>query len=467
MVNSLAADLRRLIGEGKVSTEQEHIERYSGDALGTFRAFRAAERLSARPVAVVWPADTQDVSRLLRFAGSQRIPVVPYAAGTGVMGAAASVEGCIVLNLTRMCSVLEVSREDRCVRAQAGAILEDVSTALEREGMLLGHDPWSRPIATVGGAISTDGVGYLAAGYGSMGQQVLGLEVVLPTGEVVRTRAVPNTSLGPSLNHLFIGSEGTLGVITEATVQAFPQPEQRLLRAFVFPEFEAGYRAVTDLFAQGLRPALLDYGDEYWPEDGQESREATLYLAFDGLREDVEARHRRASEVCRRFGARDAEEGEAQQYWNTRHASAERYKREVLQDPKAARRRRSGWRMDYLHVSLPASRVLEYRRRCQEFLASRRIAVHEWSLWARPEFFSFLIGAEDDTPDAAGRMAEAVDTVLVLAQDMGGSMEYCHGVGIKLAHLYGRELGAGVQVVRDIKRALDPNNILNPGKLAG
>ncbi len=467
MVNSLTADLRRLIGEGKVSTEQEHIERYSGDALGTFRAFRAASRLSARPAVIVWPADTQDVSRLLRFASSHQVPVVPYAAGTGVMGAAAPVEGCIVLNLQRMCSVLEVSREDRTVRAQAGAILEDVSTALEREGMLLGHDPWSRPIATVGGAISTDGVGYLAAGYGSMGQQVLGLEVVLPTGEIVRTRAVPNTSLGPSLNHLFIGSEGTLGVITEATVQAFPQPEQRLLRAYVFPEFEAGYRAIKELFAQGLRPALVDYGDEYWPEDGQESREATLYVAFDGLREDVEARGRRASEVCRRFDARDAEEGEAQQYWNTRHASAERYKREVLQDPRAARRRRSGWRMDYLHVSLPASRVLEYRRRCQQVLASRRIVVHEWSLWARPEFFSFLIGAEDGTPDAAERMADAVDAVLVLAQDMGGSMEYCHGVGIKLAHLYGRELGAGVQVVRDIKRALDPNNILNPGKLAG
>ena len=122
--------------------------------------------------------------------------------------------------------------------------------------------------------------------------------------------------------------------------------------------------------------------------------------------------------------------------------------------------------MDYLHVAIPVSKVLEYRRRCQKLLSSRDVTVKEWSLWGRPEFFSFLIAEETDAGEETSvSMVHAVDQVLTLAQDMGGTMEYCHGVGIKLGHLVDREMGSGATVVRRIKRALDPDNILNPGKL--
>ncbi len=124
--------------------------------------------------------------------------------------------------------------------------------------------------------------------------------------------------------------------------------------------------------------------------------------------------------------------------------------------------------MDYLHVALPVSRVIEYRRRCEKIFADRSVIVREWSLWARPEFFSFLISEEtDQSDDSSAAMEATVDEVLRLAQEMGGAMEYCHGVGIKLAHLAGDEMGSGLGVLRKIKKALDPNGILNPGKLAG
>ena len=122
--------------------------------------------------------------------------------------------------------------------------------------------------------------------------------------------------------------------------------------------------------------------------------------------------------------------------------------------------------MDYLHVALPVSQVLEYRRRCQKILADRSVVVREWSLWGRPEFLSFLIVEEDGAEQRTSvSMADTVDEVLTLAQEMGGTMEYCHGVGIKLAHLMEREMGAGITVFRRLKGTLDPNNILNPGKL--
>ena len=467
MNSGLVADLERLLGSGNVSIDRDELDRFGGDALGVYRAFRATKRLDAQPAVVVWPTDSQAVSKLLRFANLRSIPVVPYGGGTGVMGAATATQGCIVLNLQRLDTILDVSTQDMTSSFQPGVVLETAATALDDAGLVLGHDPWSRPIATVGGAISTDGVGYTAAKHGSMGEQVLGLEVVLPDGEIVRTKGVPKSSSGPSLNHLFIGSEGTLGVITEATLRAFPRPERRQLRAFEFPDFESGFEAVARLYAEGVRPAMVDYGEEMWSRDSP-IEEATLYLSFEGFREDVEVHDARSREVCRRFGGRDGDQEEVERFWETRHASGERYRSEVLEasNPGKARNRRSAYRMDYLHVALPISRVLEYRRRCQSVLASRRVIVREWSLWARPEFFSFLIVEDGDTgEETSASMAETVDSVLSIAQEMGGAMEYCHGVGIKLAHLMEGEMGTGLGVVTRMKKALDPANILNPGKL--
>ena len=384
------------------------------------------------------------------------------------MGAAATSEGCIVLNLQKMKGIIGISKEDMSMRLQAGVLLEDAAEALAETGLLLGHDPWSRPIATVGGAISTNGVGYTAAKYGPMGEQVLGLEAVLPEGEVVHTKGVPKSSAGPSLNHLFIGSEGTFGVITEATLRAFPRPEKRILRAMLFPDFESGFHAVAEFYAQGVRPAMVDYGEELWARGSSSAGEATLYLAFEGFRQDVEAHVMKATEICRRFDAHDGDAEEVHRFWETRHASGERYRKEMLEShsPDSAGRRRAGYRMDYLHVALPVSRVLEYRRRCQSILDRHRVVVREWSLWARPEFFSFLIFEEEDRGEETSlAMGEAVDEVLTLAQEMDGAMEYCHGVGIKLAHLMEKEMGTGMDVLRTMKRALDPHNIMNPGKL--
>ena len=470
MNTGLIAELRAIVGSNNVSTDARHLDRFAGDALGVFRAFRSAGRLSAQPGVVVWPGDTREVSQLLKLANGHQVAVVPYGGGTGVMGAATQLDGCIVLNLRRMNSILSVSKEDLSARLQAGVLLGEAAAELERSELVLGHDPWSQPIATVGGAISTNGVGYTAAKYGSMGEQVLGLVVVLADGEIIQTKDVPKPSYGPSLNSLFIGSEGTLGVITEATVRAFPWPEKRILRGMTFPDFESGFDAVAALYAEGVRPTMVDYGEEFWCGSSASDQNAALYLAFEGFTEDADVQDRRARDICARLGGREDDSAEVRDFWASRHASAERYREDVLlaSNPREARNRRSDYRMDYLHVALPTSRVLEYRRRCQEVLTSYQVKVREWSIWARPEFFSFLI-SEDGDPghETSLSIAEVVDQVLVMAQDMGGTMEYCHGVGIKLAHLMDSELGTGMEIVRKIKKALDPNAILNPGKLAG
>ena len=464
MTSALHQDLARILGGGGVASDGHTLARYGGDALGSYRAFRAAPLLDRVAAVVAWPTETEQVASLLRYANSIRMPVIPYGGGTGVMGAAVATDGAIVLNLQRMNGVIDVSGADFTARLQPGVILEDAHTAMMGQGLRLGHDPWSRPIATVGGAISTDGVGCTAAAHGSMGDQVLGLEAVLANGDIITTRSVPKSSYGPSLDRLFISTEGTLGVVMEATIKAFPRPESRSMRAFVFPEFESGFNAIVTMQAEGVLPAVMDYGDEPAADD---ALEATLYVVFEGFAGHVQAHIAQAEAICARYGGRAGQPGEVEQYWCERHSSAERYRDEVLNavDPAAARRRPTSYRMDYLHMAVPISRVLEYRTRCARIFDEREIGVREWSVWGRPEFFSMLIVDERGEGDPASRnMTETVDEVLTLAQELGGTMEYCHGVGLKLAHLVPAELGIGYKTVCDVKAALDPNGILNPGK---
>ena len=466
---SLERDLVELLGRGAVSSDESDLRRYDGDALGTFRAFRASGRLNERASAVVWPQNAEDISKCLAYASRQSVPVVPHGGGTGVMGAATPLDSAIILNLGRMDRVVRVDAESRTGTLQSGILLEDAHRALMAHDLRLGHDPWSRPIATLGGAISTNGVGYTASGHGAMGDQVLGMTAVLGDGEIVESRSVPGAFFGPTLNHIFIGTEGTFGVIAEATVAAFPVPEYRTMLCFDFPEFDSGYEAISLIYANGLIPTVMDYGDELIPGGSGRRDTATLYLAFEGSKESVEANVGEATAICLRHDGRRGSDAVIDRYWTDRHASAHRYKENVLDKecPDLARQSRSAYRMDYLHVALPTGRVLEYRRSCEALLSEEGVSVREWSVWGRPEFFSLLISPSDEVEGGGARLTQTVDRVLRDAQSMGGTMEYCHGVGLKLAHLVEAELGSGMSVARRMKKSLDPAGILNPGKIWG
>ena len=472
ILQSVAADLKRIVGPENVLLDEPSLAAYSMDAFGRWRG-EPLDPKAPRVFAAVRPGSAEEVAEIVSMACRESIPVVPYGGGTGVAGAVTPLRGGIAVDLKRMNRILEISPEDRTATVEAGVILGDLNDALGRDGLMLGHDPYSVPIATIGGAISTNGVGYRAAKYGSMGEQVLGLEVVLPNGETLRTKAVPKMSAGPSLHSLFIGAEGVLGVITRATLRVFRLPETRVFKSLSFPEFEDGFHAMLEMFSLGLRPALVDLSEEpnnntdNAVDDSDASSTVLMYLVFEGYAEEVEAQVARTLKVCLASEGKDVGPEPAQRYWDTRHDSAYSYKERFLSG-KPVERPTRGWprTTDYPHVALPASRVLEYRRHCRELAAERGLHVREYSLWTQPELFSMmLVDVAMEERGEPGQLARTSDEVLSLAQDMGGSMEYVHGVGTKLVHLAPRELGSGLEVLRSIKSALDPNNIMNPGKL--
>jgi FAD/FMN-containing dehydrogenase len=450
-----------------VSIDDEARERFSFDALGPSRLFGRDDLTKCRVDAVVRPVTTEQVSQIMRLATQYGVPVIPYGGGTGVMGAVIPVQGGISLDMCGMDGILEMLPRERLVRVQPGVLLERLDTEAEGQGLMLGHDPWSVPIATIGGAISTDSVGYRAGRYGSMGKQVRALEVVLADGQVVRTRPLTQASSGPSMAGLFAGTEGTMGVITEATVQLFPQPEDRRFATFGFDSFEAGFPAVERLFGIGLSPAVLDLTEEDHPPDGAGNYHCVLYLVFEGFREEVEAQYQRSVAEALACGGTDLGPGVTEGYWRDRHAPAERWKEQVQHLRPTERWLRNEWRAaDYLHVSLPTARVLGYKRRAEETLAAAGLTVSEAAVWTHLGLFSLLI--MDPQEGAPGRnevVAATSEALLTMAVSMGGGIEYCHGTGSKLAFLAAMDWSDALPLAQRIKRGMDPDGLLNPGKL--
>ena len=424
------------------------------DALTPSRGRPELTELQHPPLAVAEPASVAALVGLVRWAGAMRVPLVIRGGGSGLMGAAAVFQPAVVVDLCRLDRVA-VDADACVVQAGAGATLGRVDAALAGHGLMLGHDPWTVEVATVGGVLGTNGLGYLGARAGSIRAQLRGLEVVLADGTVVRTPAVPTRSTGLDLAQLFVGTEGTLGIVTEATFVALPRPEERIVASFELPSFDVGVSLAAAFRRAGIRPACLELS-----ADDQPPRTASLLLVFDGLRGEAALHAARAEELLTRAGATPRMREEAEREWDARHAIAERW--------AANRRARPGtpWRpggeFDYAHVAVPLARVPVLRDVTRALVRRHGLSLVDEGLWHWPELYSVVVAGP---PGSASGVRATIDGVLRAAQEAGGSMEYCHGVGWKLAHLMTSEHGPGaLEVLRRVKAALDPAGILNPGK---
>ena len=467
-MNLNIAPLVERLGADQVATGSAIPPRYQTDAFRAHRGSLLADR-GPVPAAVVWPRSTDDVVAMVRFAGDAGLALVPWGGGTGLMGGARPSSDSIVLDLRRMRRVRSVDVRSGTATVEAGIVLEALDRRLRSRGLTLGHDPWSRPKATVGGAIGTNGIGYGGYFRGTMGDQVLGLEAVLADGTVVRTRGVPRSTTGLDLKRLFIGSEGTLGIVTAATLRVFPVPEREEIHAFRFPDFPTGLETLSAVYDRGLTPSVMDF-EETFPAPalpwGGDVGPPELYLGFAGTKEIVAASWNIARARLRRARATPRPDREAREYWRTRHDIIYMHD-EVRPGVTRADVALRDTIFDYVHVALPRSKILTYRRAALAILRRHGVQPMGFGMWTQPELVSleFVRPVHDDRATAKAAVASAVDDVVHRAQALGGSMEYVHGVGLKLAHLLGDELGSGVDVVHRIKAALDPRGTLNPGKL--
>lgn len=478
-------ELVRLIGPDNVKFSEEELEWAGWDASGTYR-LGSMVALAVRPVAVTFPANTSEVAAIVAWANRHRIPLVPRGAGTGVMGGAIPQRPAVVVDLSRLRHI-SIEADSMLVVAGAGATLSEVNAALRPHGLMLGHDPWSVQLATVGGALCTNGVGYLAGRWGSMADQVAAVEAVLADGTIVRTPLYKPT-VGPDLRAMFAGSQGVLGIVTTVWLQAVPYPESQHFRSYRFRGFEAGYRAIMRLWRTGLRFDLLDFGDgtPAWfdVEPGMEDddgRTAVLHLGAFGPGIEAEARLTVAHKIMLLEGGRDLGPEPATRFWEQRYEIAQQYALAAHNRRDAGMRRILGKTgHDYLNLALPPARLLEYRRQALDRVAEEPdIRALETGIWCRPELFSLLVreihndepvdqltGIDRDIPGRHPQRMEAlIHDLLRLALKHGGTLEFIHGAGLKLLPLLPQEAPNVQKVLESIKLALDPNDIMNPGKL--
>src|SRR5215203_5742538 len=307
-VSNLKAVLAAAVGADAITTAPEELDAYTADTYWPALAAAAAGTPLARPEIVVRPRSEEDVAAVIATADAHRTPVVAWGGGSGTQGGSLPVRGGIVLDLRSLDSVLEIDETSMTVTAQAGVNGRRLEAELNERGLMLPHYPASVEWATVGGYIAARGSGVLSTRYGKIEDLLLTLRVATPATGLIQTVQVPRHAVGPELTQLFVGSEGTLGVITSATLQLVPLPPERRFAAVAFPSVAAGVDAIRRALQAGHRPSVVRMYDEvatrltFAPVVAEELSGVYTVLAFEGDPEAVDVEERRTLELVREAG---------------------------------------------------------------------------------------------------------------------------------------------------------------------
>ncbi len=462
----LARELRELLGDDAVVTEREQLADYAADTYWKALAAKANGSPLGVPDVAVLPAVEADVAAALRFANERRVPVVPRGGGSGSQGGAVPVRGGILLDLSRLDRIVEVDEESLTVTAEAGVNGFELERSLNERGLMLPHYPASADLATVGGYVAARGSGVLSTRYGKIEDLILSLRVVLPGGDVIETLPVPRHAVGPELMQLFVGSEGTLGAITRASLQLAPLPATRRFEAVSFPSVPAGIAAVRAALARGLRPSVVRMYDEeatrasLGPVVERELEGVCTLFCFEGEPAVADAEAETLLRIASEGGATVLESGLGETWWSRRY---DFYKPPHHPELPAV------W--GTIEAVAPYARIHEVYRAVKEAVegpyaaAGLVLRVHfsHWYPWGTMMYGRFVV--PDGGPDAIALHDSIWESGVQAILGAGGVINDHHGIGLKLAPYMRAQLGPALDALRRLKEALDPNGIMNPGKL--
>ena len=461
MGESVVGELREIVGDKYVLAEPEELYVYSFDASGL---------PPVKPLAVVLPATTEEVSAVLKLANEKRIPVVPRGGGTGLTGAGIPVEDSIVLDLSRMNKILEINVTSGYVFAEAGVRLDELNAELAKYGYFLPPDPASSSVCTLGGSLAECAGGMRGLKYGTFREWVLALEVVLATGDVLWLgEKVTKCREGYDLVHLFVGSEGTLGIITKAALKIWPLPEKIVRILALFDTAEDAGRAVAEIRGAGLVPLVMEFLDseviklvnkfagQIIPEVG-----AALIIDVDGEAEVVWKHVREIEDILKKCGAVEVkcsdDPKEMERLYLARRAAY-----------PACLRLRPMPAVLIEDIVVPPEKLPEAVRRIKEI--GRKYGRQILTFGHIGDGNIHPIAYTDPAdPEHWKKTLECLDEINMMAVELGGAVSGEHGIGILKKEalrmwLERRKSSKALEIMRKIKEVLDPNNILNPGKV--
>jgi glycolate oxidase len=449
--------LEGIVGEKNVSTSDEDLEKHSLD-----------ESLEPphRPEVVVRPGDTGEVSAVMRLASEHRIPVTPQGSRTGLSGGAHPVLGGIALSTERMNGILEIDQDNLMAVVEPGVLIMDLHAKTEELGLLYPPDP-GEETGSLGGNINTNAGGVRGMKYGVTRDFVQGLEVVIASGEVLNLggKTVKN-STGYSLLDLVIGSEGTLGIVTKATLRLVPKPRHTALVYVPYESTRDAARTVSEIVRRKVVPFALEYVPQHAVQVAEKYLErelpdnghpAYLLIGVEGnSQEEVESALETVGEVCLEMGAVDAyvadTEARQQRLWEARKCLFEAYK--------------AFWQIDEVDSCVPRDRIPDYIERAEKVAERHGVVVSNIGHAGDGNVHSIIVRGDLEEEAWRKTLESVVSELIEISIDIGGTISGEHGVGYaKKGYLVDQVGETQVELMRRIKRAFDPGNILNPAKV--
>ena len=456
MDRSLVTQLQKIVGRDGILSTPEDLAVYSYDA--TF-----AEH---RPDIVVLPCTTEQVSQVVMLASQARIPVVTRGMGSGMAAASVPFEGGITLAMTRMNHILEIDETNATAHVESGVITADLQAAVEKIGLFYPPDPSSIKHSTIGGNIACNAGGPRCLKYGVTGDYVLGLTIVLADGRVLRTGGkYIKDVVGYDLTALFTGSEGTLGVITEALLRLVAKPKVARTALAEFPSLEDASRTVNSILAAGIIPATLELMDETAITCIEEAMslglpldvEAILLIETDGSDETAVLREIEAIEaICKENGVRQVkvaqDESERSKLWQARRSVS----------PALARKAPNKLGED---ITVPRRAIPEAIRRIKAISAKYGLPIVIFGHAGDGNLHPNILFDKRD-PEQWQKVEQMVAEEFAVALELGGTLSGEHGVGaFKRPYMEKAQGPVAIEMQKRIKATLDPANILNPGKI--
>ena len=466
LFTQILTELEDAVGKENCSTKLVDKVAHSVDYFWLSRMW--ADRGREMPMGdfIVSPKDAQEVSKVLKIANYYKIPVTTWGGGGGTQGGAIPVCGGILLDTKRMNQIYDINEQGMYIECGAGAIYKHIEWAANERGYSTMHFPSSLTCSTVGGFLAHRGIGVVSTKYGKIDDMVLQMEVVLPIGDIINTSSAPKHAAGPDLNQIFIGSEGTLGIITKAQIRIYIQPEVRRFRGFLFKNMHAAFEASRELL-QIFKPSVMRLYDDAETASlikkivGVAKPGAFMNIAYEGKKELVDVEEKILLETFAKYGAEDLGSEYGEKWWEEKITFF--YPGHMMDLPQM---------FGTMDTIAPYDKIEEIYWAMKKAIETKypniKFIAHfsHWYEWGAMIYDRFICDNPPQDPIEAMKLHNEVWTTGVrTALAHGGVVNDHHGVGIKLGRLMKEQYGPAMQVFEGLKKSLDPNGIMNPFKL--
>ena len=460
----IESKLIEIVGESNVSIKNVDILAYTKDSTLIAFNWTIEGKIAGLPDIITWPETVEQISEILKLANKEKIPVIPYAEGSGVVGGSIPIYGGIILDMKKFNKIIELNEKDLTITAQTGINGMNLERFLNDKGYTTGHIPQSLYTSSLGGWIAHRAAGQFSTKYGKIEDIVMGMEIVLPQGDIINFKPIARASTGPQFDKLFIGGEGTLGIVTKATLKIWPYPEKRTLISYAFPTFEDSLEATRQILRQQIYPAVMRIydADETFRHFGHlEKAKDKVMVVFicEGIGRLVDLEEQITKETCEKNNGVECGDEPVEHWFETRFKVTDTSSTPTFQLvfdtieigflwDKAA---------DMYHSVIEATKKVK---------GMVMITAHVSHFYPNGVGFYFTFaGVPPKELTDLEFYQEVWDTVIKTVEDCGGSFGHHHGVGINRSKWMPVEWGKSFDTLKSIKKLLDPNNILNPGKI--